>query len=47
MKLGENMYLIILNKHAEIHGDWTIGGAIKVKRLQKHRISVVNDLKLQ
>ncbi len=34
MKLGENMYLIILNKHAEIHGDWK-GGAIKVIKASK------------
>ncbi len=35
MKLVENMYLIILNKHAEIHGDWTIGGVIKVIKASK------------
>ncbi len=45
MKVGENMCHINLNRHAQFHGDRTIGGAITVKKASKHSISKVNDLK--
>ena len=38
MKLGENMWQMTLNKHAKIHGDRTIGGAITVEKVSKTRI---------
>ena len=38
MKLGENMWQMTLNKHAKIHGDRTIGGAITVQKVSKTHI---------
>lgn len=37
---------MILNKHANTYGDWTVGGVITVKKVSK-TLSMVNDLKLQ
>ncbi len=39
------MFQMTFNKHAKFHGDWTIGGAITVKKSSKHSIGKVNDLK--
>lgn len=46
MKLSEIMYQVTLNKHAKFHGDQTIGGAITVEKVSKHKIYMVNGLKL-
>ncbi len=40
MKVGENMCHIILNSHAQFHGDQTIAGAITVKIALKNTIFV-------
>ncbi len=39
------MFQMTLNKHEKFHGDWTIGGALTVKKASKHSISKVNYLK--
>ena len=36
MKLSEDMWQMTLNKYAKFYRDWSIGGAITVKRASKN-----------